>query len=216
MAVSAVAVNAQNANESYDIVYRNTNGRELMLDISRPLSEGVARPAIVFLCGNGWGYDKSINREQFSYALDLAVANGYIGVTVDYSSTVENPYHRALGIFPSQVYDVKSAIRFLRANAKRFDIDPSRIGVVGFSSGAILRLCSHLPVRLMDWREWMTICNTLVPSRLWSTSQPQAILQAGIWSHTLAHISEGLWNPSLNCIEGLVQLTIYGRERPQF
>jgi acetyl esterase/lipase len=138
--ISAVALYAQNANELYDIVYRNTNGRELMLDISRPQPEGVARPAIVFLCGNGWGYDKSINREQFSFALDLAVANGYVGVTVDYSSTVENPYHRALGIFPWQVYDVKSAIRFLRANAKSFDIDPSRIGVVGFSSGANLAL----------------------------------------------------------------------------
>jgi acetyl esterase/lipase len=140
IATSAVSLYGQNGIESYDIVYRNVNGRELMLDISRPLPEGVARPAIVFLCGNGWGYDKSINRGQFSYALDLAVAKGYVGVTVDYSSTVENLYHRALGIFPAQVYDVKSAVRFLRANAKKFDIDPSRIGVVGFSSGANLAL----------------------------------------------------------------------------
>ena len=140
IAASTVSIYGQNAIESYDIVYRNLNGRELMLDISRPQPEGVARPAIVFLCGNGWGYDKSINRGQFSYALDLAVANGYVGVTVDYSSTRENLYHRPVGIFPAQVHDVKSAVRFLKANAKKFDIDPSRIGVVGFSSGANLAL----------------------------------------------------------------------------
>jgi acetyl esterase/lipase len=140
LATSTILIYGQNAIESYDIVYRNVNGRELMLDISGPQPEGVARPAVVFLCGNGWGYDKSINRGQFSYALDLAVANGYVGVTVDYSSTVETLYHRPLGIFPAQVYDVKSAVRFLRANAKKFDIDPSRIGVVGFSSGANLAL----------------------------------------------------------------------------
>src|SRR4030042_996460 len=97
------AIFGQNAIEAYDIVYRNANGRELMLDISRPQPEGIDRPAIVYLCGNGWGYDKSINRGQFSYALDLAVANGYVGVTVDYSSAVENLYHRALGTFPEQV-----------------------------------------------------------------------------------------------------------------
>jgi acetyl esterase/lipase len=137
---SAASIYGQNGIESYDIVYKNVNGKELMLDVSRPQPEGVARPAIIFLCGNGWGYDKSINRGQFSYALDLAVANGYVGVTVDYSSTVENLYHRPIGTFPAQVYDVKSAVRFLRANAKKFDIDPSRIGVVGFSSGANLAL----------------------------------------------------------------------------
>ena len=38
------------------------------------------------------------------------------------------------------MYDVKSAIRFLRANAKRFGIDPDRIGVVGHSSGGNLAL----------------------------------------------------------------------------
>jgi hypothetical protein len=66
IATSAVSLYGQNAIESYDIVYRNVNGRELMLDISRPLPEGVARPAIVFLGGHGWGYDKS--NEAITYA----------------------------------------------------------------------------------------------------------------------------------------------------
>jgi acetyl esterase/lipase len=137
---SSISIFCQNTIESYDIVYKKINGKELLLDISQPKPEGVIKPAIVFLCGNGWGYDKSINRGQFSYALDLAVEHGYIGVTVDCSSTVENMYHIPQGIFPEQIYDAKSAIRFLRANANKYDIDPQRIGVVGFSSGANLAL----------------------------------------------------------------------------
>jgi len=51
-----------------------------------------------------------------------------------------------IGIFPAQIYDVKSAIRFLRANAAQYDIDPTRIGVVGFSSGGNLALLLGLTV----------------------------------------------------------------------
>jgi acetyl esterase/lipase len=59
---------------------------------------------------------------------------------VDYSASVENSNRRPIGIFPAQIHDVKSAIRFLRAHAARYDIDPARIGVVGFSSGGNLAL----------------------------------------------------------------------------
>ena len=94
----------------------------------------------MFLCGNGWGYTRTYDRTEFAYGLDLAAAKGYVGVTVDYSSTRANGNDRPTGAFPAQVYDVKSAIRFLRANADRFDIDPDRIAVVGHSSGGNLAL----------------------------------------------------------------------------
>lgn len=138
--LSAGRVCAQNIVETDEIVYRNVNGRELMLDVARPSPLGIARPTVVFLCGNAWGYDKSINRQQFWYGLSLTASKGYVAVTVDYSSTIETPYQRPVGAFPAQLNDVKSAIRFLRANARKYDIDPSRIAVVGFSSGATLAL----------------------------------------------------------------------------
>jgi acetyl esterase/lipase len=137
---------AQTDIETYGVTYKTIDGKELQMDIQRPQPEGVAKPVVVFLCGNGWGYEKTINREYFWYALDLANQNGYVAVTVDYSSSVQNSNNRPIGTFPNQIYDVKSAIRFLKANAKQYDIDPTRIGVIGFSSGANLALLLALTV----------------------------------------------------------------------
>jgi acetyl esterase/lipase len=146
LSVSVASLQAQTSLETYGVPYRVIGGRELQMDIQRPQPVGVAKPVIVFLCGNGWGYDKTLNREGFWYALDLANQKGYVGVTVDYSASVENSNRRPIGTFPAQIHDVKSAIRFLRANAAQYDIDPARIGVVGFSSGGNLALLLGLTV----------------------------------------------------------------------
>ena len=137
---------AQSNIENYGIPYRTIDGKALEMDIQRPQPSGVPKPVIVFLCGNGWGYEKTINREYFWYALDLANQNGYVAVTVDYSSSAQNTNGRPIGTFPRQIQDVKSAIRFLKANAGHYDIDPTRIGVIGFSSGANLALLLALTV----------------------------------------------------------------------
>jgi acetyl esterase/lipase len=144
--IPAFAALGQEYLETDDIVYRQLDGRSLMMDIESPLPQGPARPAVVFLCGNSWGFAKTMNRGEFSYALDVAVAKGYVGVSVDYSSSIENNNGRAIGTFPAQVYDVKSAIRFLKANAAKYGIDPSRIGIVGHSSGGNLALMLALTV----------------------------------------------------------------------
>jgi acetyl esterase/lipase len=149
LSISGTFLEAQTFVETYGVPYRVIDGRELQMDIQRPQPVGVAKPAIVFLCGNGWGYDKTLNREGFWYALDLANQKGYVAVTVDYSASVENSNRRPIGTFPAQIHDVKSAIRFLRANAvqyAQYDIDPARIGVVGFSSGGNLALLLGLTV----------------------------------------------------------------------
>jgi len=140
VALSVLSVHGQSAVKANGIAYKRVGDRELLLDIARPLPRGVARPAIVFLCGNGWGYLKSTDRRAFSYGLDMAVARGYVGITVDSSSFQESSNRRPIGTFPAPVHDVKSAIRFIRAHAKEYDIDARRIGAVGFSSGGTLSL----------------------------------------------------------------------------
>ena len=146
LSLLATSTWAQDDVETYGVTYKTVEAKELQMDIQRPQSVGFAKPAVVFLCGNGWGYERTINREYFWYALDLANQNGYVAVTVDYSSSTQNSNNRPIGTFPCQIYDVKSAIRFLKANAKQYDIDPTRIGVVGFSSGANLALLLALTV----------------------------------------------------------------------
>jgi acetyl esterase/lipase len=147
LGITAVSVWGQTASyetqlgiETDDVVYRKVNGRELRLDIETPKPDGTTRPVVMFLCGNAMGY-YNFDRGQFTYGLDLAVSKGYVGVTVDYSTSGrKNSNGRAIGTFPAQVYDVKSAIRFLRANAKGYNIDPDHIGVMGWSSGGLLAM----------------------------------------------------------------------------
>ncbi len=146
LSISVASLQAQSYVEMYGVTYRNISGRELQMDIQKPQPVGIPKPAVVFLCGNGFGYYRTLNREQFWYALDLANEHGYVAITVDYSSSMQNSNGRPIGTFPAQIYDVKSAIRFLRANASEYDIDPTRITVVGFSSGGSLALLLGLTV----------------------------------------------------------------------
>jgi acetyl esterase/lipase len=56
---------------------------------------------------------------------------GYVAVSVEYRLAPKYP-------FPAAIHDVKCAVRWLRANAEVFKIDPDRIAALGYSSGAHL------------------------------------------------------------------------------
>ena len=58
---------------------------------------------------------------------------GYVAATIQYRFC---PEHR----FPAQIEDVKCAVRYLRAHADQYHIDPERIGAIGFSAGAHLSM----------------------------------------------------------------------------
>lgn len=95
------------------------------------------KPVIVWIPGGGWrGSDKNLMVPEMQF---LAEA-GYIVASIYYRSSDE-------AIFPAQIIDVKSAIRFLRANADKYSIDPDRIGVIGRSAGGHLTAlsCMNLP-----------------------------------------------------------------------
>lgn len=123
-----------------DIVYSRIGDAELKLDIAIPSEGNGPFPVLVFFCGNGWGYYSSINRTQYSYAIQQAAQRGYVAVTADYRSTSMKEDGKAVFRFPDQVSDAKCAIRWLRANADKYRIDPERVGVIGWSSGAYLAL----------------------------------------------------------------------------
>ncbi len=110
-----------------NIVYGTGSGRELMLDILRPRDAGrEPRPAVIWVHGGGWvGGDRAPSPN-----LPLAQA-GFVTASIGYRFSHE-------AIFPAQIHDVKAAIRFLRANAGRWNIDPGRIGIWGASAGGHL------------------------------------------------------------------------------
>lgn len=113
-----------------DVAYGKGGNKTLTLNLARPKVITSAAPCIVIIHGGGWTGGR---KEQHN---DLAVTlagKGYVAATVGYRLAPE-------AIFPAQVNDVKCAVRFLRANADRFKLDPKRIGTVGFSAGAHLAM----------------------------------------------------------------------------
>src|SRR5262249_34792242 len=85
-------------------------------------------PVVVGLHGGGWRMGK---RQDLAKLTELLAAQGFAAATVTYRLA---PQHR----FPAQVEDCKAAVRWLRANARKFKLNPDRVGAVGFSAGAHL------------------------------------------------------------------------------
>jgi acetyl esterase/lipase len=99
-------------------------GEPLKLDLYLP--ERAAAPLVVWIHGGAWErFDKS------SMPLSPLVERGFAIASLDFS-----PASKAR--FPGQVHEIKAAIRFLRAEAKRYGYSADRIAVAGASSGAHL------------------------------------------------------------------------------
>jgi acetyl esterase/lipase len=111
-----------------DIEYANPDGQHLQLDLARPKNGGGALPAVV--CIHGGGFRAGTRQSYDGLRLRLA-QHGYVAVTVSYRLA---PKYQ----FPAAVHDVKAAVRWLRANAKKYGVHPDRIGVMGGSVGGHL------------------------------------------------------------------------------
>lgn len=119
------------------IIYGKGGDVELKLDLARPGRGEGPFPALVFIFGGSWWTG---SRAQFSYQIREAAERGYVAVSVDYRLTSVRESGKVKYPFPAQVHDVKCAVRWLRANATEYKIDPDHIGAAGWSSGAHLAL----------------------------------------------------------------------------
>lgn len=116
-----------------NIPYRQGGSDAWRLDMAMPENIGDERlPAIVIIHGGGWFAGSKQDRVYRSLLLDYAF-QGYVTISVEYRLTGEAP-------FPAQIEDVKCAVRWLRAHADKYHVDPKRIGVFGHSAGAHLAL----------------------------------------------------------------------------
>ena len=116
-----------------NITYGVVGGETLLLDIFEPANNnGKPRPAVVLVHGGGWtSFDKST---MMRLAQFLALA-GFVAVPVDYRL-----FHDDATRWPAQLDDVQRAVRWLRANSAKYNIDAHRIGAYGHSAGAQLAL----------------------------------------------------------------------------
>jgi acetyl esterase/lipase len=121
-----------------NVVYGHSDtGRPLRLNILRPMDTGgEPRPAMIWIHGGGWGW-RGIDDtfRQGAYINFPFATEGYFTATIEYTLTTRSP-------FPAQIHDCKAAVRWLRAHAGQYNVDPGRIGVWGRSAGG--HLCSLL------------------------------------------------------------------------
>jgi acetyl esterase/lipase len=98
-----------------------------VLDVYVPLGAPAAGPCVVWIHGGGWsGGDKSPAAKA-----PALLGLGFVVVSVNYRLS-------GVATHPAQIHDCKAAVRYVRAHAAAFHVDPTRIGVWGSSAGGHL------------------------------------------------------------------------------
>lgn len=102
------------------------------------------KPTILWIPGGGYrGVDKNLMVAEVEYLVEA----GFIVASMYYRGSHQAHY-------PEQLNDVKTAIRFLRAHAEQYEIDPQRIAVMGRSAGGQLTALAAMNIDGYDTTEW--------------------------------------------------------------
>jgi len=111
--------------EMKNVEYGRAGGERLLLDVYIPDDEKASHPALVLVHGGAFrGGDKGTYR---GLARGLA-KQGYAVFSVNYRLAPKYPY-------PAGLDDVQRSVRWIRAQAPRYTVDPARLGAIGHSAG---------------------------------------------------------------------------------
>lgn len=102
--------------------------RELHLDLYLPKSPAGKLPGVVYIHGGGWSAG---NRNAFRRQAAYMATRGFVGACIEYRLSGE-------AAWPAAMNDSKAAVRWLRANAAAYSVDPDRIAAAGGSAGGHL------------------------------------------------------------------------------
>jgi len=116
----------ESVQEIKNVTYVRYGQRALQLDLYLPKSTAIRqKPSIVFVHGGGW---RAGFRTNFTPMAIGMAERGYVAATISYRLSPEAQY-------PAAIHDVKAAIRWLRKNAKKYDLKSDQIAVAGGSAG---------------------------------------------------------------------------------
>jgi len=113
-----------NIGEERELVYKELRDRKLHLNAFIN-SDKTLKPAVILIHGGGW---KSGNKSLMEPLAQHIVNQGYACFTVEYRLSLEAKY-------PAGIFDVKSAIQFVKSNAERFYVDAKKVAILGCSAG---------------------------------------------------------------------------------
>ena len=122
---SLFAASATASNVHRDVVYARTPQKQLLLDLHIPAGSGPF-PVVLYIHGGGWSSGSKDNPP-----VERLVRRGYAVASINYRLS-----HEAK--FPAQIHDCKAAVRWLRANARQYSLDTSKIVAWGGSAGGHL------------------------------------------------------------------------------
>ena len=110
-----------------DLIYGRVGERELPLDLYLPPDTSSPVPVVIWVHGGAW---RGGGKGNGGRARNMTT-RGFAVVAVEYRLSGE-------ALFPAQIEDCKTAVRWVRANAKKYNLDPDRIGAWGSSAGGHL------------------------------------------------------------------------------
>lgn len=113
-----------------NVRYADRSERQKM-DVFYPKGQAGPMPAVVWIHGGGWSSEELDLRYRPEAELGKLAKMGFVIASIEYRLCQHAP-------FPAQIADCKCAIRYLRAHAQEFNINPGRIGVWGESAGGHL------------------------------------------------------------------------------
>ena len=124
-----------------NVPYVPNGGERQQLDLYLPANyrETEKLPVLVWIHGGAWqhGSKKDVPKNDF-------VERGYACVSINYRLAPQS-------IFPAQIEDCRAAIRWLRANAATYNLDPNRVGVWGASAGGHLAALLGTSVHIKEF-----------------------------------------------------------------
>lgn len=191
-----IAVKRPSVQQITDIVYAQPSvygypNKALIMDIMKPQAKEPL-PAVLYVPGGA--YISSDRNKYFQTKVDIAEA-GYVVASIE--------YRVAPGVlYPDSLKDVKSALRFLRVNAKRFNIDPNRIAIMGNSAGGHLAALAGTTIDMKEFNEgdnleYSTKVNAVIdlygPSDLTKIGEGLANQDILTDSHYSESAPAGLW-----------------------
>ncbi len=116
--------------EWLDVNYADDGQIYHNLDIHLPNVVQASYKPIVIIYGSAW-YANDLKDVAFQTMAKPLMDVGFAVVSINHRSSSDAKY-------PAQIHDVKAAIRFVRANAEKYNLDPDFIGITGYSSGGHL------------------------------------------------------------------------------
>ena len=113
-----------------DIVYAEYGERRLKLDVYLPQENGQRSdaPGLLVVRGGNWRFG---DKEDYGYIAGQLAKEGFVAASIEYRTSAEAK-------FPAAVHDVKAAVRWMRAHAATYGVNPNAIGAIGGSAGGHL------------------------------------------------------------------------------